>query len=195
MSRATSNPWSAKSIGMPVAEQPVAVNLINTRTNFRGALVDQLSDLDAAKDWLWALATHCRQPHCSWVVDKRRLLLLRATRFAITHLASVQTGHASPSDETRSAVAYLNRNRLAARFLVSDTGVSTAFGAGDAFEAFRQSVIDSAAATLAAPPQLALRHCAHAECLHYFVPYVTRQKWCSSACGNRARVARYEGRA
>ncbi|MGV5047574.1 CGNR zinc finger domain-containing protein [Rhodococcus pyridinivorans] len=172
------------------SEQPLAVNLINTRTKFRGNVIDQLSDIRSAQIWLDAAGSQLGRIDCAWGVDARRLLLLRNTRRAITHLADVYTARAAPTEETVHCLGYLNQQRTPARFHLA-AGKITISANSSLFESFRQAIIDSAATVLSAPPRLGLRRCANTECLHYFVPYVERRLWCTGACGNRVRVARH----
>ncbi|TCN45512.1 putative RNA-binding Zn ribbon-like protein [Rhodococcus sp. SMB37] len=172
------------------SEQPLAVNLINTRTNFRGNVIDQLSDIRSTQMWLEAAGTQLGRADCVWGVDARRLLLLRNTRHAIAHLADVYTAGTAATEETVHCLGYLNQQRTPARFHLA-AGKITVSANSSLFESFRQAVIDSAAVALSAPPRLGLRRCANTECLHYFVPYVERRLWCTDACGNRVRVARH----
>ncbi|WP_433333677.1 CGNR zinc finger domain-containing protein [Spirillospora sp. CA-294931] len=49
----------------------------------------------------------------------------------------------------------------------------------------------AAIAFLAGPRREHLRTCPAPRCVLYFVKEHTRQEWCSTACGNRARAARH----
>jgi predicted RNA-binding Zn ribbon-like protein len=54
------------------------------------------------------------------------------------------------------------------------------------------AVARSAIELLGGPARLGLRRCAGPRCVVFFLASDPRQTWCSEACGNRARMARYQ---
>jgi predicted RNA-binding Zn ribbon-like protein len=161
----------------------LAVDLANTLQLQRdGATVDLLADQAGLARWLRGAggpdAVSLRQLHM--LRDHVRALLAASIERRILPPAAVtavnRTGAAAP------AVAQLEADELVVRYHASPP------------EAFLADIAASAITLVGGPRRDRLRQCGAPGCDRWFLASRPRQRWCSPACGNRARLARFHQR-
>lgn len=175
----------------PLLGEPLALDLVNTRVNRNGQLVDLLDSPAALAAWL--RAEHGRLAWAGRVGDTelRAFLVLRD---AIDELLCAFDAHTTPA---RAAVAAVNRalsrRDAHARLVWTRTGPrATPASSGARHHALLQTLAADAAQLLTGPEAARIRKCAHPDCRLRFLARSARRRWCSgAACGNRARVARH----
>lgn len=171
--------------------EPLALDLVNTRVNRNGQLVDLLDGPAALAVWL--RAEHRRLAWAGRVGDTELRAVL-ALRDAIDELVRALEARTTPA---RAAVAAVNRalSRRDAhtRLAWTKTGPRAApASSGARHHALLQALAADATQLLTGPHAPRIRKCAHPDCRLRFVAHSTRRRWCSGAiCGNRARVARH----
>lgn len=165
---------------------PLAVDIADTVRLVHGEEVELLTGDDALARWV-----EREVPRFPFAAAARgRLRMVRELRDAVR---GVLVAQASGRPLPRHHVEHLNR--------ASAGGPSyPAIGQGgepvvvelsdDHFDIFRAQVARSAFHVLNEEPA-DLSVCDAPSCGMLFVPASRRQRWCSSQCGNRARVARH----
>jgi predicted RNA-binding Zn ribbon-like protein len=161
----------------------LAIDLANTLALQRGgATADLLADPDVLTRWL-------RGAGGPDEVGGRRLRALREHVLAL--LAAAVQRRPLP----RPAVTAVNRAGAAAPAVVqleADELVVRYHASPP--EAFLADVASSAIALVGGPGRDRLRRCGAPACGRWFLASRPRQTWCSAACGNRARLARFHQR-
>jgi predicted RNA-binding Zn ribbon-like protein len=195
----------------PFVGGPVVVDLMNTIWADRGGIHDALATDEEARSWVAAVRDHlgvAPEGMDAWVAGgsppglSAMATQLRTLRDAARRLAADETGDPrpdaqSPLREPADAVDVLNRMAAQAptwpvlsrapgaeprRATRTDAGPGTAVVA-----ALAGAAID----LFAGDGRQDLRACLAPGCVLYFVKQHPRREWCSSACGNRARVSRH----
>jgi predicted RNA-binding Zn ribbon-like protein len=205
MSRAAASASDAPFVG-----GPVAVDLMNTLWADRDGTHDALASDAEVRGWLAAVEgraevadagvaawlSACPAPELSRVGTD-----LRALRDAARRLAAEETQ--DPRPDARDALVFADGldvvNRLAARAPVwpvltwrpGETPSSSARTEGRAGDAVVAWFAAAVVALFGSDVRTDLRACLAPGCVLYFVKEHPRRQWCSSACGNRARVARH----
>lgn len=175
----------------PLLGEPLALDLVNTRVNRDGQLVDLLDGPAALAAWL--RAEHGRLAWAGRVGDAELRAVL-ALRDAIDELLCALEVHTTPA---RAAVAAVNRalsrRDAHARLVWTKTGPRAApASSGARHHALLQALAADATQLLTGLQAARIRKCAHPDCRLRFVAFSTRRRWCSGAtCGNRARVAKH----
>jgi predicted RNA-binding Zn ribbon-like protein len=94
-----------------------------------------------------------------------------------------------------AAVAAVNRAAAAAPAVVQlEAGVLVVRATASPGDAFLAEIAASAISLVGGPGRDRLRRCRAPGCGRWFVASRPRQIWCSPACGNRARLARFHRR-
>lgn len=167
---------------------PLAVDLANTDIITAGRRLDLLTNEAELETWIDAE----RPRYAPASAAAGHLAELRTLRAAIRALLFARVrGEPLPSHpvETVNAAAA----RSAAVPVMSESGVVLHVElAADPFDRFAALIGRSAIDTCASASSL--RICHAPSCGMFFVAGNVRQTWCSSACGNRARVARHAAR-
>jgi predicted RNA-binding Zn ribbon-like protein len=188
--------------------EPLPVELMNTIWADRDGVHDSLADPEEAIAWLSAVASRIDvtfEDDLTLASDDDRARLARSLqrlRDSLRRLAAEATSDdrpaaSSPTQDTRSAAAELNRAAAAAprwsviELLDGAVPRRATRSAKSAPEAAISQIADAAIALLTGPERESLRACHAPGCVLYFVKQHPRREWCSSACGNRARVARH----
>ena len=170
----------------------LALELANTFSLRRGRAIDELATPRGLAAWLAARrdrlgGPRTGEPSANDVRALRELLQ--------TVLAAAASGRRPPE----ACVGRLNRlSRGASQHLelswpprgeplVRVRARSRTPGA-TALAAIARSAIE----LLGSPARQRLRRCAGPRCVLFFLVSDPRQTWCSDACGNRARMARYQ---
>ena len=170
----------------------VAVDLANTLESRRGELVDTLATPADARAWLRAhTGAGARR-------DEDPLAELRSLRDAIRELLAAVTEHRRPrgaavrtvNGASESAPSHLvlgwASGPTVRRARMPRTGTATAW---------RAELADGAIAFIGGTESGLLRACGARDCVQFFVKDHPRREWCSPACGNRVRNARFHQRA
>ncbi|HZD23926.1 MAG TPA: CGNR zinc finger domain-containing protein [Acidimicrobiia bacterium] len=165
---------------------PLAVELADTVRIVKGKALDLLDD-EAALD-RWIDAESSRFPHAH--AARGHLDEVRRLRDAVKGLLAA---HTSDLHLPNADLGYIND------ISASSPSFPTLTPAGDrktvetnheAYERFAAEVARSTIDIVSADPE-SLARCGAPQCGMFFVPLNSRQRWCSPACGNRARVARH----
>jgi predicted RNA-binding Zn ribbon-like protein len=189
----------------PIRSEPLPVELMNTIWADRDGVHDALETIDGLDAWLAAIAPRVMVGGATRRPDEAELADFRAVRNGLRALAAEQT-----HDERPMAVAS-DRDRAAAISSLNDAVAAAPswseieWAADGVPVVRRKSAATSTAAALADIGEHALRlfsgaqreelrACQAPGCVLYFVHDHPRREWCSSVCGNRARVARHYAR-
>ncbi|MFJ8044241.1 CGNR zinc finger domain-containing protein [Kitasatospora sp. NPDC096147] len=191
---------------LPLTGEPLALDLVNTtyvHGGTRGSLVDALTGPADLDDWLRAclprLGARLR-PELARLLDRQpadsdhlaRLLELRA---ALRELSAARVSEAAPPP---AALDTVNRTaRLAAgwlEFAPGGTGTAPRWTEPDLRLVALGEIAAAGVELLTGPAAEQLRACRAPGCILYFVRSHARREWCTTACGNRVRVARHSKR-
>ena len=171
-----------------LADPHLAVALLCTMRLVDNVLVDELADKRAANSWLGRhqlpLVGRNDSVHRDLVEHRD---LLRGLFSAVIDDAPVprQALKTVNSHAARAPVT------LAARWLANGDALVEPSRQGTATDVLFGELSRSALALLAAPAREQLELCRAPGCILFFLKQRPRQLWCSSSCGNRARVARH----
>jgi predicted RNA-binding Zn ribbon-like protein len=174
--------------GFPLIGEPLSLDLVNTRFERHGRPVDLLDTPDQLAAWVRAEGGRLTWSGRATDAD---LTAVHTLREACASLVSAKTTGAQPD---RLALASINAALQASgdlRMLWPADGPRM----GVARQSQRDQLMHTLAADLAGlltgPDGGNIRTCDHPGCVLQFVARNPRRRWCSStACGNRARVAR-----
>lgn len=161
----------------------LAIDLANTLQLQRdGATADLLADRDGLARWLRGTggpdAVSSRQLQ-ALREHVRALLAAAVQRRALPPAAVTAVNQAAAAAPT---VVQLEADELVVRYHASPP------------EAFLADVAASAISMVGGPSRDRLRQCGAPRCGRWFLASRPRQHWCSPACGNRARLARFHQR-
>ena len=161
----------------------LAIDLANTLQLQRdGSTADLLADQDRLAGWLCATGGPDGVSPGQLQALRKHVgaLLVAAVQQRSLPAAAVtavnRTGAAAP------AVAQLEADELVIRYSASPS------------DAFLADVATSAITLVGGPGRDRLRRCGAPGCGRWFLASRQRQRWCSPACGNRARLARFHQR-
>jgi predicted RNA-binding Zn ribbon-like protein len=196
---------TAAPVLSPIRSEPLPVELMNTIWADRDGVHDALETVDGLDAWLAAIAPRVTVAGAKRRPDEAELAEFRAVRNGLRALAAEQT-----HDERPMAVAPGHDRAASIRSLNVAVAAAPSWSeiewATDGLPIVsRKSAATSTAAALADIGERALRLFSGAErdelracqapgCVLYFVHDHPRREWCSSVCGNRARVARHYAR-
>jgi predicted RNA-binding Zn ribbon-like protein len=161
----------------------LAIDLANTLLLQRdGATADLLADREARAGWL-------RGAGGPDGLGARRLQALRG------HVRDLLAAAVGRRPLPGRAVAAVNRAGAAAPAVTQlEAGELVVRYHASPPEAFLADVAASAIALVGGPGRDRLRQCGAPGCGSWFLASRPRQTWCSTACGNRARLARFKQR-
>ena len=170
------------------------MRLMNTVHAERGVVRDDLQRPADLTAWLAAAGFGATRATAA------DLQAARALRDALRTIAAYVTDDhrpaaPAPPDDVAQAVDVLNAHRRSTppdHLVLTDDGLRreappAAHGVADGLAAVSAAAVD----LLAGPAALPLRACHGPRCVLYFVQDHPRREWCSAACGDRARAARY----
>jgi predicted RNA-binding Zn ribbon-like protein len=182
----------------PALGAPLAVEFANTIYPYRRALQDALDSRPCAANWFLARGDQFSLTFGPEDVgrmtggDLHRLVLLRdAVRAA---LRAVVEGRPIPAAATAEVNA---ASSLSPQWptLTGDPPTEVLLSAGvDPLAEATAMIARSAVHVLGGSQQLQVRACQTPDCPLFFIKDHPRRTWCTPACGNRARVARYNAR-
>jgi predicted RNA-binding Zn ribbon-like protein len=164
---------------------PLAVDVVNSVIPSGGGSVDLLSDEEVLEAWL------DKQRHRLPIADsaKGRLAELRKLRRVLRDLLYAAAENRSLPDE---AIAVLNEASAAAPYFptLEKAGRGRLEEVNDdPFVILRASIARSAINLVSTDERKRLSVCHAPSCGLLFMRDTPRQLWCTTACGNRARVA------
>jgi predicted RNA-binding Zn ribbon-like protein len=170
---------------------------MNTIWADRGVVQDALATPRVFRAWLRVVCP----PGGARGADLARFRVLRD---ALRRLAALLTADGRPAavsatTDARRAVADVNAAAAFAptwpRLVLRDgTLEQTMAGSGTPGDQLLTAIAREAIELFAGEGRAELRACRAPGCVLYFVHDHPRREWCSSACGNRARVARHYDR-
>lgn len=171
--------------------EPLPVQLMNTVWADRGVAQDALATPGEFRAWLRVVCPHERARGAD--LERFRVLRDALRRLAALRTADDRPAAASATTDARRAVADVNAAaalaptwpKLVLRGRTLEQTVADSAPPGDRL----LTTIAREAIDLFASAEL--RACRAPGCVLYFVHDHPRREWCSSACGNRARVARH----
>ena len=180
-----------------LSAEPLPVQLMNTIRADRGVVQDALATPGELRAWLGVVG----QRDMARGADLERF---RTLRDALRRLAALLTADdrpaaASATTDVKRAVADVNAAAALASTwpkLVLRSGAldRTVAGSGTPGDRLLTAIAREAIELFAGADHVELRACRAPGCVLYFVHDHPRREWCSSACGNRARVARHYSR-
>lgn len=182
------------TVHFPLLDEPVSLDLVNTRVRRGGADVDLLETPAALTAWL---AAESRRLPRSGAVTAADLRAVRALRDAIAALLAARRTGARPQRQAMKVVnAALSISEPVVRLTWTTKGPRAARRiAGSRRNALLHALAMDAVGILTGPDAKRVRTCEHPDCVLQFLARNPRRRWCSpSVCGNRARVARHYAR-
>jgi predicted RNA-binding Zn ribbon-like protein len=177
----------------PVRDEPLAVELHNTIYAAGGKLIDGLETPEDLRAWLAAIAD--RLPEPARDADPSRRAEFLALRGAVREAL-----HAPLEGKCVSPSALATINEAAGRAPLSPHAVVGADGqlrlethhhSADATEVALATFAADAIELLSGSRREDVRACRAPNCVLMFFRDNPRRRWCSAACGNRARQARH----
>ncbi|MGK4582622.1 CGNR zinc finger domain-containing protein [Kitasatospora sp. HPMI-4] len=199
-----SSPMASAVDDLPLTGESLALDLVNTtfiQGGARGALVDALREPADLDRWLHTRSAdfgESLRPLLDGSVPATRFHLdrYRELRAALRDLAAATVSGTAPAPDTVAAVNAAAR--LSTGWLELDParpGVRVPrWTEPDLHLVALGEVAAAAVALFTGPSAGQVRACPAPDCIQYFVKSRTRREWCTSACGNRVRVARHSRR-
>lgn len=168
---------------------PLAVDLADTVRMVSSEPVDLLTDENALA--LWVEIEAKRFPPA--VAARGRLHDVRELRDAVRSiLLALADGSPIPPRDLELVNHASARSPSYPRLSASGARETVELN-GDPYQVFAAEVARSVMETIEDGPSVSV--CRAPSCGMFFVPTDRRQRWCSPACGNRARVARHTAKA
>jgi predicted RNA-binding Zn ribbon-like protein len=172
--------------------EPPSVRLMNTTWADRDGMFDGLRDGDDVRVVLAALGRRAPRRLSSGQVGQ-----LRDLRAALRALADAATGShdAPPTSDQRRAAAAVNAALAAApvREVLQETadGWALRLSADESFAGSLGLLAREGTQLIVGRADQLLRRCPAPSCGLYFTANHARRQWCSTACADRVRAARY----
>ena len=168
---------------------PLAVDLADTVRVVSSEPIDLLTDEDALAIWVGIEAKR----YASAEAARGRLHEVRSLRDAVRGVLLAQADGTPIPTRDLELINHASE-RCPSYPKLSESGIREAVELNDdPFQVFAAEVARSLIETMEGGPSVSV--CRAPSCGMFFVPTDRRQRWCSPACGNRARVARHTARA
>lgn len=181
----------------PVLGQPLPIELANTRFFRGGEIHEGLSTVAAARAFV-RLSSDALDVGSSSVDDAGRRALVEMRDLVREVLAALVEQRRPKAAAVRALNAAAARRpaRLELRWPARGQPRVERRAARqlDPVQALRAAVAEETMLFAESEAAARLRACPAPGCIGYFVPQHGRQEWCSVACGNRARNARFHER-
>lgn len=179
----------------PLREEPLAIELHNSRYANAGEIVDALADGSSMRAWLEAIEPRLPLGGNGDAPSADQLIALRdAVREALQALIGGRT----PDRASLEAINAFSRRAPVARVAHSHRNErpSLALDFGDASRAdvVLGALAADAVKLLTGAERDEIRACGAPGCVLLFLRSHTRREWCCAGCGNRARQARHYAR-
>jgi predicted RNA-binding Zn ribbon-like protein len=179
----------------PLRDEPLALELHNTRYAAGGVIVDGLADDASASAWLAAVGTRLPAGGRGAGPTARELTALRD---AVRAACGAVLDGASPSRGSIEAINAASRRAAGApvaRWLAgASPEAALDFGDSSRADVVLSALAGNAVELLTGPQREQVRACGAPGCVLRFLRSHPRRAWCSAACGNRARQARHYAR-
>ncbi|MER7462993.1 CGNR zinc finger domain-containing protein [Streptomyces sp. NPDC097981] len=188
----TAAPTPATPPVFPLTGEPLVLDLLNTRPAGTDDLIAGPEGLAA-----WLTLQEARLGPVAKAGPAEVAAVHAVREAAGAALAAARRGERPPAGALR-ALNEASAGAPAHRELVwmPETGLTAApHRAGTPARRLAAELAEAAADLLTDPRVRGVRECEGADCVLLFLPAHPRRRWCvASACGNRARVARYYAR-
>ncbi|XAS69880.1 ABATE domain-containing protein (plasmid) [Micrococcaceae bacterium Sec5.7] len=177
-----------------VTGQRLALDLVNStyiQGGTRGRLVDSINSPELLQDWCAQRAEDLAPAGQPGKLDDEDLNHIRGLRAAIRHaLDALLNDHQIDPDDAQTVSDNAARaHRLVA--LSPNLEIRYDWSEFD-FGTKAITLIAEDAVSLLAGRAAGVHACQAPGCIMYFIPTTERRRWCSTSCGNRARVARHQ---
>jgi predicted RNA-binding Zn ribbon-like protein len=179
----------------PLRDEPLALELHNTRYAEAGSIVDGLADASSMRAWLAAVAGRLPSGGAGPGPTPDELRELREPVREALH-AVIDGRH-----PTRASLQAINdfRRRAVAVPLArwhphAPPSLTLDVGAASRADVVLSALAADAIELLTGPDRDGIRICGAPGCVLAYLKRHPRREWCSSACGNRARQARHYAR-
>ena len=184
----------AQYIESGVLVRPVeafATNFLSSRYYDGRGIVDLLESPESASRWMRVVGGEIAAPIEPFAPSETELERLRSLRDGVeaTYRTLVD---GSAADSASALREVLDDARIAPTVGASADRVAVSWAASGSsrIDELVAAVAVSAASTVTGHVATLLRKCEAPRCVLYYTRHNSRQHWCSSVCGNRARVAR-----
>ncbi|MFG2293703.1 CGNR zinc finger domain-containing protein [Streptomyces sp. NPDC048603] len=179
------------AVAFPLLGEPLALDLLNTRPAAAGDLIAGPAGLAA-----WLREQSGRLTAVA-EVGAAELAAVHAVREAADGaLCAAVRGERPPAGALDALNAALAAAPVHRELAWTEVGLTAEPArAGTPAERLGAELAEAVAELLTDPRVTSVRACEAADCVLLFLPAHPRRRWCvASACGNRARVARYYAR-
>ncbi|MFG2715950.1 ABATE domain-containing protein [Streptomyces goshikiensis] len=178
------------TVNFPLTGEPLGLDLLNTRPVGAGDLIADPAGLGA---WL-AVQTGRVTPVDG--VGAAEVAAVHAVREAAgPALAAARRGERPPAGALRALNAAMAAAPAHRELVWGDGLAALPRRAATPARRLAAELAEAVAELLTGPRVGEVRECEGADCVLLFLPAHPRRRWCvASACGNRARVARYYAR-
>ena len=156
------------------------------------APVDGIADAAALSAWLAAVQADLPVPAVA--IDAGRFAAFRALRDAVRAALGARIEHRTIPPRARRALNDASAACPRSAQLAADATRRIRYHAQDATAVALAAIASETIALVAGPHATDLRACGAPGCVLVFVKDHPRRRWCSVACGNRARQARHYAR-
>lgn len=179
-----------------VTGQRLALDLVNStyiEGGTRGRLVDSIDSPELLQDWCVQRADQLAPAGQPGKLEDEDLNRIRDLRAAIRRaLDAVVNDHQVDPEDAQTVSDNAAR---AHRHVVLSPNLETRYDwSAPDFGTRAITLIAEDAISLLAEKAAGVHACEAPGCIMYFIPTTERRRWCSTKCGNRARVARHQQR-
>jgi predicted RNA-binding Zn ribbon-like protein len=179
----------------PLRDEPLALELHNTRYAEAGTIVDALADASTARAWLDAIAPRLPSDGEGDDPDADALAELRGPVRDALHALIAGT---HPTRASLEAINAFSTRAPAARVARWQRGgapsLTLDFAGASRSDVVLGALAADAVELLCGQDRDEIRACGAPGCVLVFLRSRTRREWCCPACGNRARQARHYAR-
>ncbi len=181
-----------ETITFPLVDEPLALDLVNTRPSTPTGTVDLLATSGGLEAWLTVQAHRLpNAPNRITPADLADVLALR--EHITTAIDEARRGQRPPGPALQALIqAEASAPRWRELAWVDGTVTAAPRRHGSAGQRLLADLACAATELLIDPRVTTVRQCEGAGCRLLFLPVHPRRRWCSpELCGNRTRVARY----
>ena len=171
--------------------ETLSTNFLSTRYYDGKQIVDLLESEDGVSAWLEVMESGLGAVG-GFSVTNDDLPMLRTLRDALEGLYAATVAEEDVQPHISALLAGLKVNPR----VHAEADIPSIWWSSDApsLENLECSIILSSCMTVTGPRRARIRKCHAPKCVLYFTKGHAKQSWCSSVCGNRARVARHANR-
>lgn len=184
-----------KNVSFPVLGQALPIELANTHYVRGGRTVEGLGSLADARDWVDLNRDHLSIGRHD--VDERCRTALVELRGPVREVLAARVEGRRPAAAALRALndaAARRASHVRLRWTRTGPRAERRSASAGAAERLRADIAEATAWFVAGEDAARLRACPAPGCIGFFVKDHPRREWCSVACGNRARNARFHQR-